>query len=381
MKVIYYDKSKIFSGAEKSLLCLINTIPVEKKLILFNYPIAHHRYYICIRKIYRNNKLKFWMGSDFSTKNLRGTDLLKRIIFAYQLFQILKDYKPDILHFNLYRDTDFLDLLVARLCKVKSVVHVRSLLSQVNINCNVIKQADQIIATSNFVKNEIHSVCPALNVKAIYDPIDILDCKNLSVDEINEFKLRLGLEKQDIFLASIGILDKRKGHDTAIKAVAELNKEFDCFKLFIAGGNLEKDKDELQRLERLVGKHNLNSKVFFLGNVEDMDLLYASSDFILALSRDGEAFGRVPLEAAKFKKVVIGTKMGATPEIIENYQTGFLVDSDDYKLVANLILKLKDDHSLLQKIGENAYENLVNRFSTKKHCDNILAVYENLLHC
>jgi glycosyltransferase involved in cell wall biosynthesis len=379
MKIIYYDKSNFYSGAEKSLVSLIEGMNTTENVLLFNYPLDHHKYYGPTAKIYRNSKLKFWMGSDFSTNNLKGTDFLKRIIFAFQLFRILKKHKPDILHINLYRNTDVLDLKVARFCKVKCVIHVRSLLSQVDINNKVIKYADQIIATSNFVKNEVNSIDTALNVKAIYDPLDISKGNNISENQINDFKHQLIIEKHSLILASVGILDKRKGHDTAIEAAAELNKEFNNFRLFIAGGDLEKNKEELERLERLVEKNNLKSKVSFLGHVENIDLLYASSDFILALSRDGEAFGRVPLEAAKYKKVVIGTKMGATPEIVKHKETGFLVEPDDYKTVASHVITIKDDHSLLEKIGEKAYENLIKKFSAKAHCDNMLTVYEKLL--
>lgn len=379
MKIMYYDKSTIYSGAEKSLVSLIEENNTTENVLLFNYPLNHHKYYGSTTKIYRNKGIKFWMGSDYSKKNIRGTDFLKRVIFAFQLYRILKKNKPDILHINLYRNTDVLDLKVARLCKVKCVVHVMSLLSQVNINQKVIKNANLIIASSRFVKNEVLSIDPYLNVKAIYLPIDTSNVKNITESQINEFKNELFIQRKSLVISSVAILDKRKGHDTAIEVAAELSKELDSFELLIAGGDLQKNRDELHRLEELVEKHDIKSNVKFLGHVENIDLLYASSDFILALSRDGEAFGRVPVEAAKHKKVVIGTNMAATPEIIKHKETGFLVEPDDYKSVANYILTTKNNNNLLNNMGENAYVNLIANFSAKTYCDNILAVYENLL--
>jgi glycosyltransferase involved in cell wall biosynthesis len=381
MKILFYDKSTIYSGAEKSLILLANGVYKDYDCqILFNYPLEHHKNYTGLKKIYRFSKLQFWMGSEFSPHNLSGTDFLKRIFFAIQLIFILKKVKPDIFHINLYRDTDWLDLKIVKFCKVKSVVHVRSLLSQVNITCNQIRDTNLIITTSEFVKREVLSIRYDLNVVSIYDPVDFDYSKKAILHSTFKFRKSLNIKNDILILSSVGILDPRKGHDTAIESAAILFNNKVDFVLLIVGGDLLKNKKEYLRLQELTITYSIEKYVKFLGHVSDIDLVYLISDFILALSKDGEAFGRVPLEAAKHQKVVIGTNCGATPEIIIDKKTGYLVNSNDSKSVANIILQYKTDRKTLGQIGLNAFNRSGVKFSPDVHCSNVVLTYKKLLN-
>jgi len=376
MKVILYDKSPIYSGAEKSLLSLVRGLKDCESCILFNYPMAHHHNYYGLNILYRFPKLFFWMGSEYSSKNLRGSDALKRILFAFKLFFILKKHKPDIFHINLYRDTDWLDIRVAKLCKIKVVVHVRSLLSQVNISYSKIKYADLILTTSEFVKNEVNSIGNQLNIKPIYDPVDIIFKDLKSKDTFRE---KFQISGLDLIISSVGILDPRRGHDTAIHTVANLISRNIKVTLLIAGGDFKKDIKEYKRLQEKVYDYSIQKHVRFLGHVDNVDEIYKHSDFILALSKDGEAFGRVPMEAAIHSGVVIGTRKGATPELIVHKVTGFLVEPEDHEEVTNIISFYRNKDNQLLVLGTNSFNNLITKFSSQQHVEKIMLAYYKLL--
>jgi phosphatidylinositol alpha-1,6-mannosyltransferase len=145
----------------------------------------------------------------------------------------------------------------------------------------------------------------------------------------------------DVLLLSVGRLQRRKGHDVAIAALASLRRELPSLRYVIAG-----DGDERARLERLAVEHGVADIVHFAGVVADADLpaYYAASDIFLLPNRvhrgDIEGFGIVFLEAAASGRPVIGGDSGGVPEAVERDVTGLLVDGADAGQVAAAIRDL-----------------------------------------
>lgn len=381
VKVLFIDKSRIFAGAEYSLSSLIEGLKSlsVNTLICSDYPLKHHdgfkgRNFLII---YRNNSLKWWMGTDFSLKSPRGSDFLKRIIFGIQLFLIIKNLKVKLIHINLLRNTDRIDIILSKLAGCKVIGHVRSLQCQAKIHRSTLNSCNRIICTSDFVLSEIDATGCRTPALRIYNPIDVsaYSAEGLNLDEL---RLKYGLPKQSYVISSVAILDPRKGHDTAVQAFNKVSREISNSILIIAGG-ISGENNEKVRLMELVQNLNLGDKVVFLGHTNSINEVYAISDIILTLSKDGEAFGRVPLEAAAARKVVIATGIGATPEIVKQNVTGLLVNTEDHIEVAEGIIKLISDEDLRHSLSENAFKNVKQNFLVHKHVDGVLGIYDSLM--
>ena len=97
-------------------------------------------------------------------------------------------------------------------------------------------------------------------------------------------------------------------------------------------------------------------KVAFVGFVsrpELVDLYYNADVFAFAPIWD-EGFGIPPVEAMAAGVPVVTTRSGAIPETIRDQQTGFLVDKNDPRSLAESILKLLNDDDLREKMGQAA---------------------------
>ncbi len=380
MKVLFIDKSKIFAGAEYSLSSLIEGLRdfSVNSMVCAEYPLKHHEIFKSrkIGIIYRNKALKWWMGRDYSLKAPRGTDFLKRVIFGIQLFLIIKNQTIKLIHINLLRDTDRIDIIFAKLAGCSVIGHVRSLQGQAKIHKSTLNLCSRIICTSDFVLSEINSTGCKTSTLRIYDPIDVLSYSHDGVN-LDDLRLKYGVPKQSFIISSIALLDPRKGHDTAILAFSEVLKEISNSILLIVGGTSGKN-NEKDRLLDLIKRLSLKEKVIFTGHVNSIGEVYAVSDIILALSKDGEAFGRIPLEAAGARKVTIATNIGATKEIINNNNNGILVEPEDYIAVADNICRLLLNEELLETITENALNNALSNFSTNYHAMAVLEVYRTV---
>jgi glycosyltransferase involved in cell wall biosynthesis len=67
-----------------------------------------------------------------------------------------------------------------------------------------------------------------------------------------------------------------------------------------------------------------------------------------------EGFGIVYLEGMGFGLPAIGTTAGAASEIIEHRKTGFLIEPDDSKSLAEHLKSLMEDRAALARLSLNA---------------------------
>ena len=156
----------------------------------------------------------------------------------------------------------------------------------------------------------------------------------------------------DVVLLSVGRLQRRKGHDIAIQAIASLRTQVPNLRYVIAG-----DGEERERLERLVDEHHLRDRVYFAGVVADDELPahYAACDIFLMPNRiddgDLEGFGIVFLEAAASGRPTIGGDSGGVPEAVDRDVTGLLVDGSRVQAVASAIRDLATSEERRGRMG------------------------------
>jgi len=156
----------------------------------------------------------------------------------------------------------------------------------------------------------------------------------------------------DVMLLSVGRLQRRKGHDVAIRAIASLREELPNVRYVIAG-----DGEERARLERLAIDEGVQDRVFFAGTIADDDLpaYYAACDVFLLPNRvddgDIEGFGIVFLEAAASGKPAIGGDSGGVPEAVERDVTGLLVDGASVDAVTAAVRHLATSRPCRERLG------------------------------
>ncbi len=215
----------------------------------------------------------------------------------------------------------------------------------------VYRWADAAIANSRNTAAILESIgVPAEKIEVVYPAVDT-DRFRPDVDGRDVRARYAG--PGDILLLSIGRLQRRKGHDVAIEAIARLAAEVPNLRYVIAG-----DGEERERLERLAREHGVGDRVFFSGIVDagDLPAFYAASDVFLLPNRidngDIEGFGIVFLEAAATGKPTIGGDSGGVPEAVERDVTGLLVDGADAASVAAGIRTLACSEALRARLGE-----------------------------
>jgi phosphatidyl-myo-inositol dimannoside synthase len=224
------------------------------------------------------------------------------------------------------------------------------------------KKARKIFCISNFTKNQIMKRIKLDNLEVINNGVDY---DKFQIIKKSESGTGTGI------VLSVGALKPRKGYHISIPAVAEVKKIYPDIKYYIVGGK------PTDFYSDLVKKYNLEKNIKFFINISDDELidLYHQSDVFLLPSitfndNDFEGFGLVYLEAGACGKPVIGTYGCGAEDAIIDGETGFLVPQSDIKMTSGAILKLINNPSLAQEMGESgrkrarqmSWENVVKKY-------------------
>lgn len=135
---------------------------------------------------------------------------------------------------------------------------------------------------------------------------------------------------------------------------------------------------DFKAIQEIIDKKNLTSHIKLLGKVDDMISLRKKVDVEIVASKC-EAFGRVTVEAMRMSNPVIGTNSGGTLELIDNGVTGLLFNYMDYKELARLMKCLIDNPSELARMGRNAFDFSIKRFTVDEYVEKILEIYNEQL--
>lgn len=127
-------------------------------------------------------------------------------------------------------------------------------------------------------------------------------------------------------------LEARMGLDQLVRAAAILRAQgFDFCVLIGGGGSLR------NTLQRQIQESGLHGIVHLLGRVseEQLPLCYAAADCFVLPTRALECFGLIVLEAYASGTPVIGTPVGAIPELVTQQGDGWLTRGTDAQDIAD----------------------------------------------
>jgi glycosyltransferase involved in cell wall biosynthesis len=172
-------------------------------------------------------------------------------------------------------------------------------------------------------------------------------------------KQELGCGAKDPVIAFVGQHGLHKGIGTLIQAMPRVWEKFPNTQLIIAGGTTpftSKFKFQARMIEL--------GRIHFLDNVDENKKYQILETCDIFASPSGfESFGITILEAWSKKKPVIACNIEATRHLIQDGETGFLVEYKNIPQLAETLIRLIDDPGLRKKIGEKGWQKLQKNYT------------------
>jgi glycosyltransferase involved in cell wall biosynthesis len=176
-----------------------------------------------------------------------------------------------------------------------------------------------------------------------------------------------------LVIGTVGRVERQKNLDMFLDAARRFSALRPSARFEIVG-----DGTERPRLERRVRELGLSNTIRFRGTTDDVPAFFSTLDQFW-LTSDWEGTPNVVLEAMAAGLPVIATRVGGTPELVEDGHTGFLVDAADSEGVCNAANSLASDPRRALLMGQGAREAALERFSLERMADDTAQIYTDVM--
>jgi glycosyltransferase involved in cell wall biosynthesis len=188
-----------------------------------------------------------------------------------------------------------------------------------------------------------------------------------------------GLASDTRLIAVCSRLNAMKGLEYFLDAAAVVGRLRPDVRFLIVGGNGHKSDGTYQaELERYAASRGLETRVIFTGFRTDVARMLPEID-ISVLPSLSEGLSNSLLEAMAAGVPVIATRVGGTPELVEDGTTGLLVPPRDSGALSQSMTLLLDNPQTARRIGAAGRSHVLSRFSIDKMVQDTQALYVKLL--
>jgi glycosyltransferase involved in cell wall biosynthesis len=355
-------------GAEGALARLCKSLPGER---------------------YRCSVVTFFAGPEVSRQlpcplyvlPLRHTCSWNGLQMAIKLARLIRSEHVDIVH-TFFPASDLWGGLVAKLSGCPILVSSRR-------DMGVLRSRKHDIAyrLAGPMFDQVHAVSAKVgqwsiasdglspsNVVTVHNGVDLeaIDLARPLLDIRHE----LGIGGASHIIGAVANLRHVKGIDVLLQAAASVHELFPRA-VFVVVGLLQVEAYVAQLLE-LRGRLGLDSHVKFVGMREDVYSVLKACDVFCLPSRS-EGMSNALLEAMACGMPCVATDVGGNPEVVEHGSSGFLVPSEQPKMLAARIAELLSSPEKRLTMGLAGRRIVERKFTAQHMVDRCAALYEGLL--
>jgi glycosyltransferase involved in cell wall biosynthesis len=381
MRVLFVNHTGIVSGAEHSLLTLIDGLPPE---VVAGLACSEGQLAEMARE--RGIEVHLVRGTAGSLRLHpwhTPVAVAEIALSGVQVARAARRTGASVVHANSLRAS----LAAGIACRIDRrgfVAHVRDSLPDSTatrlIRRLVAREADQVVAISEYVAERFRTGLSDRDV-----PVQVID------NPVDLGRFRADLRGPDAsrspaepLLVIVGQISPWKGHDTAIRALHDLRGHHPNARLLIVGEVKFADsatrfdnRGYLAELHQLVRDLGLEEAVEFVGERKDVPEIMARADVVLVPSIE-EPFGRTVAEAMAVGTPVVATTVGGPAELIDDGTTGLLAPPGEPAAWSEAIRRILEHPDWAHEMGRRASDVARRRFSIERHVAAMMEVYKSV---
>ena len=249
---------------------------------------------------------------------------------------------------------------------------------RIGVEGEIAQHADLLIASTADESQELingYGADPS-RVAVVAPGVDLSTFQPIDRDKARR---KIGVGSGPLLLF-VGRLERLKGVDIAIRALAQLHERghSDVRLLVVGEDSREGDESEMERLKVVAESVSVRDAVDFVGSVAHHELpyFYGAADATVMPSYS-ESFGLVGLEAQACGCPVVGSGVTGIRSVVRDQVTGFLVGGDNPTDYADRIATLLDEPELARQMGRRG-QLLAQRFSWSRTADRLADLLNSL---
>ncbi|SEA99234.1 glycosyltransferase family 4 protein [Pedobacter hartonius] len=232
--------------------------------------------------------------------------------------------------------------------------------------------ASIVAATENYVHNFLnyyqyvdHYLCPSMFLYDKFRSFNFFPEKLVQLyhgyqyNEVEAVQMTSAEIKEERYIVFVGRLEKIKGAHTVLKALTDLP---DIHLKVVGTGTQEKELQDYATTNQM-------TNVTFMGKQSKKQTLEIinGAEFLICPSEWYEVLGFTVVEAMALGKPVIGSDIGAIPEMVINGETGILFAPGNAPELSEKIRALFNDQEAILSMGKKAKKHIHQIINTEKH--------------
>lgn len=238
-----------------------------------------------------------------------------------------------------------------------------------------LKRGHGVVVLSEHSRREVISFgYPDKDIRLIPGGADV--DRFIPAESRAEARRALGLPVGRTLLLSVRRLAPRMGLDNLIKAMPAIVAKRPDALLLIGGKGPERE-----HLERLTARNNLQNNVRLLGFIADDELAgyYQAADLFILPTLALEGFGLVTTEALACGTPVIGTPVGATPEILSLLDPRLIAGGTGPTDLAKAVLGFLEGDWARAMTPPCLHCFVRDHYTWERHADAVESLYQSLV--
>lgn len=198
--------------------------------------------------------------------------------------------------------------------------------------------------------------------------IEVEAYKNLKIDRARK-KGELGISPDRKVVTTVGPFKPQKNLKDFIEVAKKIHERSPDVLFLMAG-----DGEQREDIEFLIYAYGLKENVKLLGWREDIAEILAVSD-VFVMTSLWEGLPRTILEAMCMKLPVVANAVDGVKEIVKDGVNGYLTEPFDVERMAEIALRLLNDKSLRDAIGQRNFEKMTQEFDINRMLKDYEALY------
>lgn len=307
----------------------------------------------------------------------------------YRFARALREGRIQIMHsYNFYANV--FSIPAAKIAGVPCIVaSIRDLgiyltPAQKLVQRWVCRLADRIAVNAGAIRDWlIEEGYPAAKISVIRNGLDISLYRRCS--DGAAFRRELGLPADAPLVVMLSRLNRKKGVDNFLEAAALVKQRCPQTYFIVVGddftrknGVLVRDLDYRKELGHLADRLGLGDSVRFTGMRTDVpDVLCAAA--VSVLPSFSEGISNTLVESMAAGAPVVATRVGGTPELIEDGCHGLLVEPGDTRALAGAMCTILQDPVLAARLSAAARRRVEADYSIERMVRDTQALYFDLL--
>lgn len=360
MKVLHIESGRHLYGGAMQVLHLMDGLGRRGVTNLLACPRASH-----IAQRARANA----SATVFETRMEGDGD----IGLALRLRRLIAMEEPDIVHIHSRRGADLWGGAAAVLA---------------NVPCVLSRRVDNpeprwLVRTKYRLYDRVVTISEGIRQVLLEEgvPEQQLNCVRSAVDprpylidyDKAAYRASLGLAIDTPLVGMVAQLIPRKGHRHLLAALDEVLARHPSLQVLVFGrGSMEAE------LRQAIVDRNLSRNVHLMGFVDDLPAMLGCLD-LLVHPADMEGLGVSLLQASAARVPIIASRVGGIPEAVRDGENGFLIAPGDIAGLAAAMIRLLDDASLRERMGDAGRALMSREFSVDAMCEGNLSVYRRVL--